>query len=148
MLVVIGGILVLRLHAFLALLAGTLVVALLTPETALREYAIEKGHPPEVAIEMAQETAGERIAKGFGRTTGQVGIVIAMASIIGMCLLRSGSADRLVRSALRFFGINRAPIAFTGTGFLLGIPVFFDTVFYLMVPLAKAMAIYSRLFAD
>jgi len=30
-------------------------------------------------------------------------------------------------------------VAFVGSSFLLGIPVFFDTVFYLMIPLAKAM---------
>jgi len=138
MAVVIGGILLLRMHAFLALLAGALVVAILTPTSTLRDLALEKGNPPEVAEEIAQETVGERIARGFGRTTGQVGIVIAMASIIGVCLLKSGSADRLVRSALRLLGVQRAPLAFTGTGFLLGIPVFFDTVFYLMVPLAKA----------
>jgi len=36
-------------------------------------------------------------------------------------------------------GEKRAGLAFMGSGFLLSIPVFFDTVFYLMIPLAKAM---------
>ncbi|MFH1267486.1 MAG: GntP family permease, partial [Planctomycetota bacterium] len=58
---------------------------------------------------------------------------------IGKCLLDSGAADRIVRSALRLLGQARAPVAFVGSSFLLGIPVFFDTVFYLMIPLAKAM---------
>lgn len=138
MTVVVGGILVLRLHAFLALLAGAFVVATLTPADSLRDYAIEKGAGIEEANRLADQPTGERIAQGFGRTTGQVGIVIAMASIIGICLLESGAADRMVRSALRFFGLKGAPLAFTGTGFLLAIPVFFDTVFYLMIPLAKA----------
>jgi GntP family gluconate:H+ symporter len=70
---------------------------------------------------------------------GQVGIIIAMASIIGVCMLESGSADRLVRAALRMMGEKRAPLAFLGSGFVLAIPVFFDTVFYLMVPLSKAL---------
>jgi GntP family gluconate:H+ symporter len=40
---------------------------------------------------------------------------------------------------IRLLGQDRAPAAFTSAGFLLAIPVFFDTVFYLMIPLAKAM---------
>ena len=62
-----------------------------------------------------------------------------MASIIGSCLLKSGAADRIVRSMLRLLGEKQAPFSFLGSGFLLGIPVFFDTVFYLMIPLGKAM---------
>jgi GntP family gluconate:H+ symporter len=54
-------------------------------------------------------------------------------------MLESGAADRIVRWALGLVGEARAAMAFVGSGFLLGIPVFFDTVFYLMVPLAKAM---------
>jgi GntP family gluconate:H+ symporter len=79
------------------------------------------------------------VAEGFGRTCGSIGILIAMASIIGKCLLDSGAADRIVRATLRLVGEPRAPFAFLGSGFLLGIPVFFDTVFYLMIPLGKAM---------
>lgn len=53
-------------------------------------------------------------------------------------MLRSGAADRIVRAALKLLGEKRAPQAFLSSGYLLGIPVFFDTVFYLMVPLVKA----------
>lgn len=137
MAVVLGGILLLRLHAFLALLFGALVVALLTSPQALEQYGLERGRSPAQARGLAEQAIGERVAGHFGRTCGQVGIIIAMASIIGVCLL-SGAADRLVRSALRWFGEKRAPLAFLGSGFLLAIPVFFDTVFYLMIPLAKA----------
>jgi gluconate:H+ symporter, GntP family len=87
----------------------------------------------------SRDTIADRVAEGFGRTCTQIGILIAMASIIGKCLLDSGAADRIVRSALRLFGERRAPLAFLGSGFLLGIPVFFDTVFYLMIPLGKAL---------
>ena len=70
---------------------------------------------------------------------GKIGIIIAMASIIGKCLLDSGAADKIVRTVLRWLGARRAGISFVGSGFLLAIPVFFDTVFYLMIPLGKAM---------
>lgn len=87
----------------------------------------------------SKKTIGERVAAAFGNTCGKIGILIALAAIIGKCLLDSGSADRIVRSALRVVGEPGAPLAFIGSGFLLGIPVFFDTVFYLMMPLGKAM---------
>jgi GntP family gluconate:H+ symporter len=64
--------------------------------------------------------------------------------VIGACLLESGAADRIVRSALGVFGERRAPHAFLSSGFLLAIPVFFDTVFYLLIPIAKAMGVRVR----
>ena len=63
-----------------------------------------------------------------------------MASIIGKAMLESGAAEKIVRSTLKLTGINNAPLTFLSSSFFIGIPVFFDTVFYLMVPLAKAMA--------
>ncbi len=139
MVVVIGGVLLLRLHAFLALLAGALVVSALTSTAAIEQVALEKGMDAAGAREWSERSVGERVATGFGRTCGQIGIIIAMASIIGTCLLKSGAADRIVRSALRMLGERRAPLGFLGSSFLLGIPVFFDTVFYLMIPLVKAV---------
>jgi GntP family gluconate:H+ symporter len=79
------------------------------------------------------------VADAFGATCGKIGILIAMASIIGKCMLDSGAADRIVRRTLQLVGEARAGVAFAASSFVLGIPVFFDTVFYLMVPLAKAM---------
>ena len=139
MLVVMGGVLLLRMHAFLALLLGALVVSAFTPTPAIEQLALEKGMDEAEARQWSERSVGERVANGFGRTCGQIGIIIAMASIIGTCLLESGAADRIVRSALRMFGEKQAPLGFLGSGFLLGIPVFFDTVFYLMIPLCKAM---------
>jgi GntP family gluconate:H+ symporter len=55
-------------------------------------------------------------------------------------MLESGAAERIVRSTIKITGEERAPISFLGSSFFLAIPVFFDTVFYLMIPLAKAMA--------
>lgn len=141
--IVLGGILLLRLHAFLALLLAAGVVSLLTPTAALESYAraeVQRAAWTEKAADhFVRSTAGERVAAAFGQTCGSVGILIAMASIIGKCLLDSGAADRIVRTTLRLLGQARAPLAFVGSSFLLGIPVFFDTVFYLMIPLAKAM---------
>ena len=139
-LIVVGGIIGLRLHAFLALLLGAFAVAILTPEALIILYATGKGLGPEAAHALATSKVGLRIAGEFGKTCGKIGILIAMASIIGKCLLESGAAEKIVRSMLKLFGVKNAPITFLVSSFFIGIPVFFDTVFYLMVPLAKAMA--------
>ena len=171
MAVVIGGVLWLRLHAFVALIGGALVVgALATPkgieQSVMSDTRIEKEMHKQATNRLgkddpnltnlvqvlhktqAQHTAAQsvisRVTTAFGKACGGLGILIAMAAIIGKCLLESGGAERIVRSALGWLGEKRAPLAFTGSGFLLGTPVFFDTVFYLMIPLGKALAMRFR----
>lgn len=122
MAVVVGTILKFRLHPFLALMLGALVVSVLAPGDG------------------ELSGVGKRLATAFGTGCGKVGLVIAIAAIIGQCLLVSGAAERIVQGFLRLFGVKRAPLGFLSSGFLLGIPVFFDTVFYLMVPLIRTFA--------
>ncbi|MHC4434468.1 MAG: GntP family permease [Planctomycetota bacterium] len=144
MIVVLGGILLLRLHAFLALILGALIVASLTAPAALEKFAADKGMTAEQTAALVESSVGERVAQGFGRTCTKIGILIAMASIIGKFLLESGAAERIVRSLVGWLGEQRASHAFLSSGFLLGMPVFFDTVFYLMIPLGKAMGIRTN----
>lgn len=138
MVVVLGGILAVRLHAFLALILGALVVAALTPAEAIVKHGLSKQLTPEAAQKAAEQPVIKRVTLQFGTTVGGIGVLIAFASIVGKCLLDSGGADRIVRSTLRVLGEHRAPLAFLVSGFLLGIPVFFETVFLLMIPLGKA----------
>ena len=79
------------------------------------------------------------MAAGFGRTALDIGILIAMASILGGCLMAARGAERIVVSLRHALGPSRTPLAFLGSGFLLGIPMFAEAVFYLLLPLAKAM---------
>ncbi len=141
MIIVVGGIIGLKLHPFLALLLGALVVASLTPAEVIENYALAKGTSPAAALILSKKSIGERIAIEFGNTCAKIGILIAMAAIIGKCMLESGAAERIIRSILKFTGIEKAPIAFLVSSFFLGIPVFFDTVLFLMIPLAKAMTL-------
>src|SRR5437016_13266233 len=54
-------------------------------------------------------------------------------------MMGSGAADRIVRAFLALLGEKRGATALCATGYVLSIPVFFDTVFYLLVPLARSM---------
>lgn len=140
MVVVMGGIIGFKLHPFLALLLGAFVVAVLTPAGLVEEYAISKGSTPAAAIQLSKKSIGERVAVEFGNTAAKIGILIAMAAIIGKCMLESGAAERIVRSILKLTGMDKAPIAFIVSAFFLGIPVFFDAVVLLMIPLAKTIS--------
>jgi GntP family gluconate:H+ symporter len=218
MVVVIGGVLALRLHAFLALTLGALAVAALTPSEALYQNELElqaieivgidreagtitlkpqgkqkvmagsgavlddSGEPQSIATTLigkspndaklvvlkvggdahfdvgdsyihetglaqakkaASTPLGKVLADGFGSTCASIGILIAMAAIIGKCLLDSGGAERIVVGMRRALGEKRTPFVFLSSGFVVGIPVFFDTVFYLLLPLGKAMSVKS-----
>ena len=116
--VVLGMILVLRVNAFLALLTAAVTVSLMAPGPTGEKIS--------------------RVADAFGGTAASVGIVIALAAIIGTCLLESGAADRIVKMFLNLLGVERSPFALLSSGYVLAIPVFFDTVFYLLVPLARS----------
>ncbi|MHC4206393.1 MAG: GntP family permease [Planctomycetota bacterium] len=119
MLTVILMIALLRMNAFIALITSAVVVSLLAPG------------------ELAEKIS--RVAVAFGSTAGSIGIVIALAVVIGKCMMDSGAADRIVRGFLSLLGEKRSTTALMASGFVLSIPVFFDTVFYLLVPLARSM---------
>ncbi len=141
--VVLGAILVFRLHAFLTLLLAGLLVAALSSPDALRDYAQDQVADGKMATKAAEKfpdlPAPTRLAAEFGQTAGKIGILIALASIIGQCLLESGAATTIVDRMLKITGPRLAPEALAASSFVLGIPVFFDTVFYLMVPLARSL---------
>jgi GntP family gluconate:H+ symporter len=144
LIVVLGGILFLRLHPILALLLGALIVGFFTPPSLLEEFAISKKLSPQQVDALLDQSLGARVSIAFGKTCEKIGLLIVLASIIGKCLLDSGGAERIVRSMLSVFGEKKAPASFVASSFVLAIPIFFDTVFYLMIPLARAMGIRNE----
>jgi GntP family gluconate:H+ symporter len=110
-----------RVHAFFALIGAAAAVALMT--------AGDRGLAASI----------DAMLREFGASVGGIGYSIAAAAVIGAALMESGAADRIVRSFLAVLGEQRAPLALLGAAFVLGVPVFFDTVFFLLVPLARAL---------
>ena len=137
--VVVGGIIGFKLHPFLSLLLAALVVAILTPMASVEQFFLSKGISATEALQQSHKSIGERIAIEFGNTCAKVGILIAMAAIIGKSMLDSGAAEKIIRAILKITGEKRAPVGFVFSSFLLTIPVFVDAVIFLMMPLAKAM---------
>ena len=112
----------LRINAFIALITAATTVGILSPNVALGDVM------PAVAGE-------------FGGVCASIAIVIALAALIGQCLMESGAADKIVRVFVRALGEKHASLSLLSSGYVLSVPVFFDTVFYLLVPLARAMRV-------
>ena len=115
-------ILKLRINAFIALITAATTVGILSPNVGLADVM------PSVAGE-------------FGGVCASIAIVIALAALIGQCLMESGAADKIVRVFVRALGEKHASLSLLSSGYVLSVPVFFDTVFYLLVPLARAMRV-------
>ena len=142
----------LKLHPFLALAFAAVVISFSTPQGSLTSYAenytrsqIDRDKMTESAAnvfkdEFAKLSPMKRVVKEFGGGCAKVGLIIAFAALIGKCLLESGAATRVVLVMISLFGEKRAGLAFLCAGFVLAVPVFFDTVFYLLIPIAIAMA--------
>ena len=145
---VVVGITKLRLHPFLTLMLAAILVGLMTgplPELTTENKGLFHSR---VALDETPEGGTSDMIKavkwsllGFGNTAAGIGWVVALAAIIGTCMMGSGAADRVVRSLMAVFGEKRAGIVLLLSGFLLSIPVFFDTVFFLLIPLARALAL-------
>ena len=118
-LTVLGLIIFLRINAFIALISAALLVSFLAPGPISEKVS--------------------RVAIAFGENAGKIGLVIGFAAVIGEAMMLSGAADRIVHAFLRLLGAKRASLALMSSGFVLSVPVFFDTVFYLLVPLAKSL---------
>ena len=80
------------------------------------------------------------VNEGFGKTVGGIGIIILAGAIIGVFLEKSGGAYRLGTSALRIVGKRNASAAMSVVGYIVSLPVFCDSGFILLSPLAKALA--------
>lgn len=115
-----------RVHPFFALLFTGIVVGLLSDSL-----------PGEGSHWIK---AVETPLTEMGVLAGKIAFVIALAAVIGVCLTESGAADKIVLRFVAVLGEKRAGIAMLLSGFVLSVPVFFDTVFFLLIPLARALA--------
>ena len=132
---IIIGISVLRMHAFVALILAALLAGVLANKSSWD--IVQKDGSVKAMSSMVGVV--EMVSKGLGDTARDIAISIALAAIIGMCLMESGSADKVVRRFLAFFGEKHAGWALLWSTFILSAPIFFDTMFMLMVPLAMAL---------
>src|SRR5882757_10354141 len=122
LLIVLFGILLLvmliswgKLNAFLAFLVVSIVTGLL------------------LGIPFSGIT--HSLYKGIGDTLGQLAIVIVLGAMLGKLVAESGAAQRIATTMMNIFGEKYIQWALMATGFIIGIPLFYNVGFVLMVPL-------------
>lgn len=85
------------------------------------------------------------LTKGFGKTLGSIGIIIAFGTIIGAYLEKSGGAKTMANFALKTIGKSRSVLAMNITGFIVSIPVYCDSGFIILSSLNKAINKKSKI---
>ena len=109
-----------RLDAFVALLLAGLVTGLVAGLPAIDTITA--------------------ITTGFGNTLASIGIVIGLGVGIGKILEVSGAANALAGAFVKALGRGREHWAMAGTGAVVSIPVFCDSGYVIMNPLARSIA--------
>jgi GntP family gluconate:H+ symporter len=106
---------ILKIHPFVSLLVSSVWMGLFA------------GMPlPKIA---------EAIQAGFGTTLGFIGIVLGLGTMLGKLLEESGGAERIARTLIKVMGPERVHWAMYGVAFIVGIPLFFQVGFVLLIPL-------------
>ena len=123
-----------KIQAFLALILATVLVGVI-------------GGMPLAATE-ATNAAGVKgtlsiinsVTGGFGGTLGSIGIIIGFGVMMGQLFELSGAAKRMAYTFLKLFGKGKEEEALAITGFLVSIPIFCDSGFVVLSPIAKALS--------
>ncbi len=119
-----------KVQAFLALIICTIIVGVV-------------GGMPLVNITLEDgKTFGivNSITTGFGGTLGSIGIIIGFGVMMGQIFEVTGAAQRMAHTFLKLFGKKREEEALALTGFLVSIPIFCDSGFVVLAPIAKAIS--------
>jgi Gnt-I system high-affinity gluconate transporter len=130
--IIVGGILLLlvlmlifKLDAFLSFIITSIVVG--------------------VAEGMSLENTITSIEKGIGNTLGFLVVIIGFGAMLGKLVAESGAAQRITNRIINAFGIKRVQLAVMLTGFIIGVPLFYDVGFVIMIPLVFTVAVSARL---
>lgn len=109
-----------RVHAFIAMLIASAIAGLIGGMSV-------------------NDTLGA-ISKGFGGTLGGIGIVIGLGVMMGSVLEVSGAAEKMAYSFIKMLGKKKEEWALAITGYVVSIPIFVDSAFVILYPVAKALA--------
>lgn len=130
---------------------GLIITALIISMIILVVLTIKVKLHPFFSLSMAALTFGilngisiptiiHAFSEGMGETIAGIGLVITIGTVIGMLLEKSGAAETMARTILRITGPKKAGLGLAVTGYFVSIPVFCDSAFVLLSPLAKRLS--------
>ena len=132
--ILIGLVLFTKVQAFLALILATVIVGAIGGMPLLNTaYIGADGLAHNGSIISS-------ISNGFGGTLGSIGIIIGFGVMMGQLFEATGAAKRMAHTFLKLFGRGREEEALAFTGFLVSIPIFCDSGFVVLAPIAKALS--------
>jgi gluconate:H+ symporter, GntP family len=109
-----------KINPFIVLLSVSLILAIVT------------GMPAQTIVKSFET--------GVGNTLGHIAIVVGLGTMLGKMMAESGGADQIAHTLIRVFGEKRLPWAMVVVGFIVGLPVFFEVGFVLLIPIAFNIA--------
>jgi H+/gluconate symporter-like permease len=83
------------------------------------------------------------IDKGIGDLLGSLIVIVCLGAVFGKLIADSGAAQRIASYLIGVFGSARMPVALTLTGFVAGIPLYYNVGFVLLVPLVFSLVYQS-----
>jgi Gnt-I system high-affinity gluconate transporter len=87
----------------------------------------------------------QAIAMGIGSTLQGMAIVLALGAMLGGLIESSGAARQITETLIARFGQKNIQWAVMVTGFMIGIPLFYNAGFVILIPLIFSIAIAARL---
>jgi GntP family gluconate:H+ symporter len=118
------------------LLIYLIAVRKLNPFVTLMVVSLGLG----AAVGMPLKTLVKAFETGVGTTLGHIALLIALGTMLGKMMAESGGAERIARTLIATFGERRAHWAMMLIAFIVGLPVFFEVGFVLLIPLAFNIA--------
>jgi GntP family gluconate:H+ symporter len=89
---------------------------------------------------MPMQSIVKSFETGVGNTLGHIAIIVALGTMLGKMMAESGGADRIAHTLIDVFGKKHLAWAMVVVGFIVGLPVFFEVGFVLLVPIAFNVA--------
>jgi GntP family gluconate:H+ symporter len=77
---------------------------------------------------------------GVGNALGFIAVVVGLGTMLGKIMAESGGAERIANTLIARFGARRIHWAMMFVAFIVGIPVFFQVGFVLLMPLVFSIA--------
>jgi gluconate transporter len=85
------------------------------------------------------------IQNGIGSTLGGLTLILGFGVMLGHMLSESGAAQRISTSMIHWFGVKRVKLAMVITGFAVGIAMFYNAGFLILIPLVFTIAAQTKL---
>ncbi|MEO8795311.1 MAG: gluconate:H+ symporter [Daejeonella sp.] len=84
------------------------------------------------------------ITNGVGNTLGSLILVLGFGVMLGGLLTETGAAQKISSGLIDFFGAKRAKLAMVITGFAVGIALFYNAGFIVLIPLVFSVAAATK----